>query len=1405
MNPQKIDLSFSSQNCNSLNVSTSIRSQTAKITGIIGLDTDVIVLSDTRFNGRYRYIEDAFRLSYKMIHNSSLNRRGVAVLFKNNLQYDILEEVRDNQENILGLRLQINNRELCICAVYGPNTNDMSFYDFLDNLLNRWRHLPIVVAGDWNATFSDLPVNLNPDVFSMRAVPSTVRTARILQICQDMDLTDPFRALHPDERDFTYVPSGVLRTNRSRIDFFLVSESLFPELHSCTIAQSFCRRSFDHKPIRLSFKKDRKKGRPCVNNRILDNPLLECAVKLSIWESYLEVVDFLPGGLVEAIFTDQCQKLAIIEDKFNASVLLRGKLVTGDLTDEEEIEVTDLAESMEEEWTQVLSYDALQLLPRYVDDDCFFESLIKKTTSAALSLQKSHSLAESGEKSRLISSLRDLKKNGGFDTNFDLICEIESKLNSIEERINNDKVQNYLKTDVLNNERITPFFLRIAKTINNDSLTKIKKPCNGEFISHREREQYISKFYKDLYTVPVGAPINYDGCIENFLGADICAHPLVLNSKLTDEEKADLDSPLTLTELDGAVKKLNLRSAPGIDGVSNKFILKFWKFFREPLHRYATCCVRKGELTGTFSTALIRLIPKKGDTCQIKNWRPISLLSCYYKIISKALNLRLGKVIDKVTSSAQKAYNPKRFIHEALINTIESISHCHVEAIDGLLVSVDLHKAFDSLYHGFMREVYKFFGFGEYFIKLSETLGNNRTAKIIFDSGNFSESINLECGRPQGDGPSPRQFNMAQQICIIKIECDPVIKSVYLNFIVPRPMGVQHEVRRALATDQGFELAVERGLKVSEELKTTNKKVSGFADDLTGSVVAEFETMDRFKLVLTEFGLVSGLRTNVEKTAIMRIGSNVLALDPRISALGFNCVEKMKILGIEINNNPENLSTNFDSCILKMTRICANWNRYRLSLPGRISIAKAFLLSQLSYPGAILQPTAVQLDVMTELIEGFVTCNVVIAKDRIYTKVKNGGLGMIRLGNFLDSLKCGWIRRCASLLNDPWRWEFSEHADHMLDNIRLNYFDKTRHPLMWNIASSVCKFQLAFWNANENFRNAPLFENVFFLKERPGRRAQNPGPVRLNLTRAALRDICKEKILNMRISDFFEGNLLVGHRELCLRTNIPFNYNEYMSLLPAVNFAKTKYMDRPNSNGKTLRLMPDLYSRKGNSKIFRLYLDSAHPEKNIAELRTGRTFFGLIGCESSEEEILCDMYSLWNCHALPNKIKVFCFQFFNNSLATGPRLAGRYRNNANVDIDERCSFCVRSGVGVPAREDFYHIFAGCPAIKRCVDMYVAKYGDGTDTADGIKRFLFTGSATRSVTSNSRLNLLSNMLFMYGIWMCKLGKKVPNFTTLENNFCLLFDNSLSIGKKLTNKALIGTSPVCRLWRERHGRG
>ena len=408
----------------------------------------------------------------------------------------------------------------------------------------------------------------------------------------------------------------------------------------------------------------------------------------------------------------------------------------------------------------------------------------------------------------------------------------------------------------------------------------IKDNVGNVFDSTKSCGEYIHNFYNDLYKIPEGAGNNLDGCVARFLGPDICSSPLVTAMKLTDEEKDRLDRGISLQELDKALETSNKKSAPGIDGVSNRLIEKIWQFVRKPLLRYAECCFRKGGLTKTFKTACIKIIPKKGDLSQIKNWRSISLLSCYYKLISRGINARLGTVIHKVTGRSQKAYNNKRHIHEVLINLTNSIGYCNANNVPGVILSIDQQKAFDSIFHGHCTDAYKFFGFGDRFIDMMNILGNNRVARIIMEDGSLSPEVSLNRGRAQGNSPSPRQYNIGQQICLLKIEFDPYISRLDDNPPVPRPLVDWPD-----------------NLSASEDTLQGGGATNCFADDTNVCGKQKAASVGRIKEILIDFEKISGLKCNIDKTCIMFIGPRDPVEAPLIEEMGFQIVDKMKILG----------------------------------------------------------------------------------------------------------------------------------------------------------------------------------------------------------------------------------------------------------------------------------------------------------------------------------------------------------------------------------------------------------------------------------------------------------------------------------------------------------------------------
>jgi hypothetical protein len=216
---------------------------------------------------------------------------------------------------------------------------------------------------------------------------------------------------------------------------------------------------------------------------------------------------------------------------------------------------------------------------------------------------------------------------------------------------------------------MTPRFLTLCKTNKNStSLDLIRSDTGEQFASEAARDNHIRDFYRKIYTAPQGNAQLHENCIENFLGAEIANSEIVINSKLTGNESDFFNQALTLHELDMAINNLNGNSAGGLDGIPTKFLKKFWAFIRYPLVTYANFAFDTGTLTQSFNSAGIKLIPKKGDISNLKNWRPISLLNSIFKIIAKAIDARLQKINEIILSRGQKGFTSKRNLHECIIN-----------------------------------------------------------------------------------------------------------------------------------------------------------------------------------------------------------------------------------------------------------------------------------------------------------------------------------------------------------------------------------------------------------------------------------------------------------------------------------------------------------------------------------------------------------------------------------------------------------------------------------------------------------------------------------------------------------------------------------------------------------------
>ena len=131
----------------------------------------------------------------------------------------------------------------------------------------------------------------------------------------------------------------------------------------------------------------------------------------------------------------------------------------------------------------------------------------------------------------------------------------------------------------------------------------------------------------------------------------------------------------------------------------------------------------------------------------------------------------------------------------------------------------------------------------------------------------------------------------------------------------------------------------------------------------------------------------------------------------------------MVLLGFTLSNGNNLSELNFNPIVEKIQNSIRYWERFFLSIPGKITVYKCLLLSQISYKASILMPNKDTIRTLSDLMENFVTKGITFAKERIYRPVREGGLGLIPLDQYIKGLHCSWFKRAHHCMNDNWKYD----------------------------------------------------------------------------------------------------------------------------------------------------------------------------------------------------------------------------------------------------------------------------------------------------------------------------------------------------------------------------------------------
>ena len=485
-----------------------------------------------------------------------------------------------------------------------------------------------------------------------------------------------------------------------------------------------------------------------------------------------------------------------------------------------------------------------------------------------------------------------------------------------------------------------------------------------------------ANFYKNIYESKNTNP--NDPVFSSLFESDSLPH-------LGDSEVAQCEGLLTSEECAKAINTFQNDKTPGSDGFTVEFYRHFWHLLGKFLVDSFNYAFQSGQLSISQRLGIISLIPKKDKNLEyLKNWRPISLLNCDYKIATKAIATRLEKVLPAVIHPCQAGYIKGRYIGECIRTISDIMTFTKKKNVPGAAVFLDFEKAFDSIEWNYLQKCLEVFNFGPQLRQWVRVFYNN-ISSCVLNNGFASEHFSLFRGVRQGCPLSGALFVLGIEI-------------------------LGNAIRRSTNI---------RGIDITPRNKV---KLAQYADDTTVFVKDDQSIYNLFNL-LNNFERVSGLRINQSKSELLWLGSSRHRKD-KILNLKLSD-EPIYALGIYFSYNEEVATKkNFYDKLGALNKILNIWSARDISTYGRINIVKTLALSKLTFVCSVLETPENFTEEVNKITSNFIwKQKPPKIKNSTLVKCKEeGGLNMTDFTVFDRALKLCWVKRLYSDDDAPWKF-----------------------------------------------------------------------------------------------------------------------------------------------------------------------------------------------------------------------------------------------------------------------------------------------------------------------------------------------------------------------------------------------
>jgi retron-type reverse transcriptase len=203
--------------------------------------------------------------------------------------------------------------------------------------------------------------------------------------------------------------------------------------------------------------------------------------------------------------------------------------------------------------------------------------------------------------------------------------------------------------------------------------------------------------------------------------------------------------------------------APGLDGFNGQFLKSCWHIVREDIYKLCFDFYEGNLNLESINMGHITLIPKVPTPEGIGDYRPITLLNCVLKLITKLLADRLQKIVLKIVHKNQYGFLKGRTIQDCLAWAFEFLFQCETSRQEIILLKLDFAKAFDTIDHSAMMKIMKQMGFSEKWLGWIRTIFSTGKSAVLLN-GVPGRQFFCKRGVRQGDPLSPLIFVLAADL-----------------------------------------------------------------------------------------------------------------------------------------------------------------------------------------------------------------------------------------------------------------------------------------------------------------------------------------------------------------------------------------------------------------------------------------------------------------------------------------------------------------------------------------------------------------------------------------------------------------------------------------------------------------